>query len=134
MVQKQKIKLSQHSIQRISERLEIENAQELVNNAWVFGKSIKYFKGDINDQDTIDYDMLWITSNIDSSITGKNIKYLRRIDINPLVGLFDIGCAFDMRKRSICPAGRGGFISYRSEGAGLRARPGAHTGAPLHLL
>lgn len=47
MVQKQKIKLSQHSIQRISERLEIENAQELVNNAWVFGKSIKYFKGDI---------------------------------------------------------------------------------------
>lgn len=35
------------------------------------------FKGTVSEQDTIDYDILWRTTNIPSSITGKNIKYAK---------------------------------------------------------
>ncbi len=46
------------------------------------------FKTDVNEQDTIDYDILWRNTNIPSSIAGKNIKYAKASYINKESGDF----------------------------------------------
>ena len=62
MVSKQKIKLTKHSIERLQERLQVdlEQAQSLVDNAWLFGKTIKFFKGKVKEYI---YDRLGIITN-----------------------------------------------------------------------
>ena len=51
MVKKRKIGLTKHSLERIQERLNINESeiQSLVDNAWLFGKTLKYFKGSIKE-------------------------------------------------------------------------------------
>ena len=50
MVKKVKVELTKHSIERIQERLGIsDNIQGLVNEAWAYGKTLKYFSGEAKD-------------------------------------------------------------------------------------
>jgi hypothetical protein len=51
MVKKRKIGLTKHSIERIQERLNINETeiQSLVDNAWLFGRTLRFFKGSVKE-------------------------------------------------------------------------------------
>ena len=49
MVKRQNIRLTKHSIERIKERLGLDVSQELVNNAWLYGKTLKHLNGKTRD-------------------------------------------------------------------------------------